>query len=138
MKRKADEAEAKRNAEAKRKAEEEEQKRKANEEDAKKKTEDAEARRKLFQSEASRRAESSGRSKGRREPVAGGFYVGDHVLAAQDITIRGKLTVRCGSAGVISGPSETDPVSRIAVDFVTRADGVNGCINVVPKEIKKG
>merc|ERR1712107_878234 len=110
--------------------------------DAQRKIVEMEGRRKLFQTEASRKAEESGgKRKGTEEPsrplnelCAGGFYEREVVVAAQDITVKSKLVVRQGTRGQVVGPSENDPVCRIAVSFVKREDGAEANLNVVPKE----
>lgn len=108
---------------------------------AEKKAKDAEARRSLFQSEAVQRRqnEDAKRAAGLAGPkLAGDFRVKDHVVAVQDITIRGNLVVLAGTGGIVLGPAETDPMNRIAIDFVKRQDGGTVPINAVPKEIRRG
>jgi len=64
--------------------------------------------------------------------------VREHVKANFDITIRGNIVVLKDTAGTIVGPAESDPIMRIAVDFVTRQDGGVAVLNVVPREIRRG
>lgn len=133
--RKAAEAQSKKNEEAKAKAEAEAAKKAAEEV----KTAEAEARKKACQEAMSK--VKSGKveaQKNVRDMVAGGFFIKQHVLANKDITIRGTLVVRNGTAGTILGKADTDPVNRIAVKFVPRADGGTASINCVPIEIRKG
>ena len=42
-----------------------------------------------------------------------------------------------GTAGIIRGAAETDPVNRIAVDFVKRQDGKTACISCVALELNR-
>merc|ERR1739841_364112 len=128
----------KREAEIKRKGAEAEAKRQAEEE--KKNSAESIARKKAAEdaAKAVRAGKLDVKGKSVRESVAGGFFQGQHVTAVQDITIRGVLIVRNGTAGTIMGRAESDPQNRIAVKFVPRADGGSANINCVPKEIRKG
>merc|ERR1712045_582989 len=123
-------------AEAKRRAEDPEAKRRAEEANAKGKSADAEHRKNLFKIEKRKVGDAGDRI--RKETVAGGFYKGQRVIATQDITVRGNVVVKAGTAGSVVGPSESDPTARIAVRFLQREDVGLGNLNVVPREIKKG
>lgn len=136
-KKKTADLESKKKEEVKQKKEEEKAKKQAEED--KKNTPEIIARRKAAEEAAqSVKAGKLAKVAGVRDTVAGGYCAGQHVKAAQDITIRGTLIVRNGTAGTILGKADTDPVNRIAVKFVPRADGGTASINCVPKEIKKG
>jgi len=133
--RKQEDAIAKRKAEKLQK-EEDETKSKADE--SNRKAEEALARKKAAEEAASSVKSKTVAVSSVREPVAGGFFQGQHVVAIQDITIRGNLIIRNRTAGTILGKADTDPINRISVKFVTRADGGKAPINCVPKEIRKG
>lgn len=152
MKRKDAEAAAKKEEEAKKKVEaaakkkQEEEKKKQEEakkkvDAAKKNEQDAEAQAKkaLFLTPSLRKKmEVKDKVGSKARGIAGGLRPRDHVVAAQDITIRGNLVVMAGTAGIVIGPAESDPIGRVAVDFVKRQDGGSACLNCVPREIRKG
>jgi len=135
-KQRIEEAEAKRQAEIKRKAEEAEAKRKLEEATTKVKSGESDNRKKLFKIEKRKVGDVGDRF--RKETVAGGFYKGQRVIATQDITVRGNIVVKAGTAGSVVGPAESDPTARISVRFLQREDHGLGNLNVVPREIKKG
>merc|ERR1712224_27331 len=64
--------------------------------------------------------------------LAGGYYQDDKVAATQDITVKGKVIVSKGAAGVVFGPAASDPDNRIAVVFESSPNSVT--LNVVPRE----
>lgn len=138
IKKKASDAIAKNNAEAQAKKDAE-QARKQAEED-KKSTPEAIARRKAAE-EAAQKAKAPKLDVfaiKKANTLAGGHFKGQHVTALIDITIKGTMVVRKGTGGIVEGPADTDPVNRVAVKFVPRADGGTGRLNCVPREIRKG
>jgi len=135
-KQRIEEAEAKRQAEIKRKVEEAEAKRRKEEANTKVKSADTENRKNLFKIEK-RKVGDAGDRIG-KVTLAGGFYKGQRVIATQNISVRGNVVVKAGTAGSVVGPSESDPTARIAVRFLQREDVGLGNLNVVPREIKKG
>merc|ERR1712107_446126 len=129
--------EEEREAEARRKTLEQEARREADEAEALRKNAEVESRKELFQTDTLLRRQVPKRAD-ESAKIAGGYRERQHVMAAQDITIRGNLVVLARTAGIVLGPAETDPIGRIAVEFVKRQDGGVACLNVVPKEIMKG
>lgn len=138
-KRKVLEAEAKRkaDAEAKKAAEEEEAKKKSAEDEANK-AEGGDEKRKLFATDGTGRNVKAKTSAGEKsKPVIGGYFEGQTVYAAKNITVKGQIVVKKHAVGTVVGPSETNPSQRIAVQFAKREDRMIGNMNVVPAEIKK-
>merc|ERR1712176_358656 len=131
-KQKIQEAEAKKKADIKRKAEEEAKRKTEEEEKAKEKKENA-TKNSVFQVEKKTSATMTG-----RKAVAGGFYTGQRIISAQNISVQGRLVVKVGTVGTIMGPADSDPANRISVKFLTREDAGIGKLNVIPREIKKG
>merc|ERR1712187_312489 len=70
-----------------------------------------------------------------RKAVAGGFYTGQRIISAQNISVQGRLVVKVGTVGTIMGPADSDPANRISVKFLTREDAGIGKLNVIPREI---
>lgn len=138
LKRKEEDAVAKRKAdeEAKKKAQEEEPAKAAQEAEAKNAA-DAEERKKLFSAPSGIKRDAKKSGIDRSKPVIGGYFEGQTVYAAKDITVRGNLVIKRGCAGLITGPAENNPTQRIAVEFSKREDRLAGVLNVVPSEIKK-
>lgn len=123
-------AEDKKKADAKRKAEELADATK-NEEEAKRKKEEQDSRKALFSKKSANVIQE------KKNQIAGGFRPKQAVIATQDITIRGNIVILAGTAGTVIGPADTDPVGRVAIDFVKRQDGGKVPMNCVPKEIKR-
>eukprot|EP00913_Durusdinium_trenchii_P002806 g2597.t1 len=57
------------------------------------------------------------REKQRRKKLAGGYYTGQTIQAAHDISVRGKIVVRKNCEGVVQGPSLNHPTERLNVLF---------------------
>lgn len=74
----------------------------------------------------------------RRKKLAGGYYIGQTIQAAHDISVRGKVVVRKNCEGVVQGPSLNHPTERLNVLFKERRDKKTRSINVLPFEVKPG
>ncbi|CAK8987915.1 unnamed protein product [Durusdinium trenchii] len=72
----------------------------------------------------------------RRKKLAGGYYTGQTIQAAHDISVRGKIVVRKNCEGVVQGPSLNHPTERLNVLFKERRDKKTRSINVLPFEVK--
>jgi len=74
----------------------------------------------------------------RRKKLAGGYYIGQNIAAAHDISVRGKVVVRKNCEGTVQGPSLNHPTERLNVLFKERRDKKTRSINVLPFEVKPG